>query len=101
MGVSISAAGHHGDLIEGFARPLRSERSEPGTIGDPREQSVLLFAQLIVDEAGSKGRVPREPFVHEGDRFRSRRTAGSARWTTGLDVGPPRLQAGICDRSIA
>ncbi|MDY7094355.1 MAG: UDP-glucuronic acid decarboxylase family protein [Acidobacteriota bacterium] len=44
------------DLVEGIWRLLQSEVSEPVNIGNPREMTILEFAQTIVDltDSGSK-----------------------------------------------
>ena len=40
------------DLIEGIYRLLMSDRSEPTNIGNPREMTILQFAQHILELTG-------------------------------------------------
>ncbi len=68
------------DLIEGIYRLLMSDEHEPVNIGNPREMSVLEFAQLINQITGNAAgivfedkRIQGDPQTHQPDITKARR----------------------------
>ena len=52
------------DLIEGIYRLLMSDETEPVNLGNPREMSILDFAQKIIQLTDSSSQIT---FVHPED----------------------------------
>lgn len=49
------------DLVEGLVRLLRSDYTGPVNIGNPRELTILEFAQVIIQLTGSKSKIIFQP----------------------------------------
>ncbi|NOT57704.1 MAG: SDR family oxidoreductase [Deltaproteobacteria bacterium] len=49
------------DLVEGLVRLLRSDHTGPVNIGNPRELTILEFAQAIIQLTGSKSKITFNP----------------------------------------
>ncbi len=70
------------DLVEGIYRLSRSDEHDPVNIGNPREMTVLQFAELIRDITGSKSEIVfrelpvDDPKVRQPDISRARRILG-------------------------
>lgn len=56
-GTQTRAFQYHSDLVEGIYRLLLSDESYPVNIGNPKEMTILEFAQAVVDVAGSKSEI--------------------------------------------
>ena len=71
------------DLVEGVYRLLLSDEHEPVNIGNPREMSVLQFAELINAITGNRAgivfedkRIPGDPQTRQPDITKARRVLG-------------------------
>ncbi len=71
------------DLVEGVYRLLLSDEHEPVNIGNPREMSVLQFAQLINTITGNRAdfvfedkRIQGDPQTRQPDITKARRALG-------------------------
>ena len=77
------------DLVEGIVRLLGSEHDNPVNLGNPREMTVLQFAETIIRLTGSKSRIVHRPLpvddpkVRQPDIRLARRLLG---WEPRLDV---------------
>jgi dTDP-glucose 4,6-dehydratase len=77
------------DLVEGIYRLLVSDEVEPVNIGNPREMTVLEFAQRIHALTGSTSQITFKPLpvddpqVRQPDITRARRILG---WSPGVDL---------------
>ena len=49
------------DLVDGIVRLSKASRHEPVNIGNPREFSILQFAQLVVKMTGSRSEIVHRP----------------------------------------
>jgi dTDP-glucose 4,6-dehydratase len=58
------------DLVEGILRLLWSEYPTPVNIGNPREMTVLQFAELIIELIGSKSRIVHQPLPVDDPKVR-------------------------------
>lgn len=58
------------DLIEGIYRLMMSETSEPVNIGNPREMTILEFAQQIIRATGSKSKIIYKPLPQDDPQQR-------------------------------
>ncbi len=58
------------DLIEGIFRLLVSDRSEPTNIGNPREMTILQFAEHIVELAGGASTIEYRPLPVDDPKTR-------------------------------
>ena len=58
------------DLIEGIYRLLMSDRSEPTNIGNPREMTILQFAEHIVQLTGGKSTIEYRPLPVDDPKTR-------------------------------
>ncbi len=58
------------DLIEGILRLLQSEIASPVNIGNPREMTILEFANSIVDAIGSDSRIVFKPLPIDDPKVR-------------------------------
>jgi len=70
------------DLIEGIYRLLMSDETDPVNIGNPREMTVLAFAEEVIKITGSKSKIifnplPQDdPKVRQPDISKSKRVLG-------------------------
>ncbi len=58
------------DLIEGIYRLALSKETEPVNIGNPREMTVLQFAELIIKLTGSSSRIENRPLPVDDPKIR-------------------------------
>ncbi len=58
------------DLIEGIHRLMESDCAEPVNIGNPREMSVLDFADVIIRLCGSTSQVVHKPLPEDDPKIR-------------------------------
>lgn len=58
------------DLIEGIYRLMMSDCSEPVNIGNPREMSVLQFAEEIIRLCGSSSEIVYKPLPEDDPKIR-------------------------------
>ncbi len=58
------------DLVEGIYRLLMSDRSEPTNIGNPREMTILEFAERVTELTGSRSTVERRPLPVDDPKTR-------------------------------
>ncbi len=58
------------DLVEGLVRLLRSNAEGPVNIGNPREMTILEFAETIIKITGSKSRIVRKPLPEDDPKVR-------------------------------
>ena len=58
------------DLIEGIYRLMMSSHSEPVNIGNPREMTMLEFAQEVLRATGSKSRLTFKPLPQDDPKQR-------------------------------
>ncbi len=58
------------DLVEGILRLLWSDHPTPVNVGNPREMTVLQFAQLIIQLTGSKSRIVHKPLPVDDPKVR-------------------------------
>lgn len=61
---------YYADLIEGIYRLMMSDVSEPVNIGNPREMSMLEFAQEIIAATGSKSKIVFRPLPQDDPKQR-------------------------------
>jgi len=74
------------DLVEGMARLLMSDEVYPVNLGNPREMTILEFAQKVVEVTGGQGQIefirPKDertqddPMVRQPDISKARRVLG-------------------------
>jgi dTDP-glucose 4,6-dehydratase len=74
------------DLVEGMARLLMSDEVYPVNLGNPREMTILEFAQKVVEVTGGQGQIefirPKDertqddPMVRQPDINKARRVLG-------------------------
>lgn len=70
------------DLVEGIFRLSQSDEHEPTNIGNPREMTVLQFAEVIKAEVGSKSEIVfkelpvDDPKVRQPDITKAKRVLG-------------------------
>ena len=58
------------DLIDGICRLMLSEESEPTNIGNPRELTMLEFAEAVRKAAGGGGRIVHRPMPKDDPKQR-------------------------------
>lgn len=58
------------DLIEGIYRLMMSSHSEPVNIGNPREMTMLEFAESIIDATGSRSKIIFKPLPQDDPKQR-------------------------------
>ncbi len=58
------------DLIEGIYRLLMSDRTEPTNVGNPREMTILQFAEHIVELTGGKSTIEYRPLPVDDPKTR-------------------------------
>ncbi len=58
------------DLVEGIVRLLRSDHTGPMNLGNPKEMSVLEFAELILALTGSRSEIVFRPLPVDDPRVR-------------------------------
>jgi dTDP-glucose 4,6-dehydratase len=58
------------DLIEGIYRLMMSSHSEPVNIGNPREMTMLQFAEEIIRATGSKSKIVHKPLPQDDPKQR-------------------------------
>lgn len=58
------------DLIEGIYRLLMSDRSDPTNIGNPREMTILQFAEHIVELTGGNSSIEYRPLPVDDPKTR-------------------------------
>src|SRR5262249_1805394 len=58
------------DLIEGIYRLMMSDHSEPVNIGNPREMTMLEFAEEILRATGSRSKIVFKPLPQDDPRQR-------------------------------
>lgn len=58
------------DLIEGIWRLLNSDTSDPVNIGNPREMTILQFAESILQATGSQSEISFEPLPVDDPKIR-------------------------------
>ena len=58
------------DLVEGILKLLFSDEVEPVNIGNPREMTILEFAELVKDLTGSKSGIVFEPLPVDDPKIR-------------------------------
>lgn len=58
------------DLVEGLYRLMMSATSDPVNIGNPREMTMLEFAQAIITATGSKSRIVHKPLPQDDPKQR-------------------------------
>jgi dTDP-glucose 4,6-dehydratase len=58
------------DLVEGIARLLRSDHTGPMNLGNPKEMTVLEFAQLILELTGSRSDIVFRPLPVDDPKVR-------------------------------
>lgn len=61
---------YYADLIEGIYRLMMSDVSDPVNIGNPREMSMLEFAQEIIAATGSKSKIVFRPLPQDDPKQR-------------------------------
>ncbi len=59
-----------GDLVEGIVRLLRSDHTGPMNLGNPKEMTVLSFAELILELTGSRSDIVFHPLPVDDPRVR-------------------------------
>ena len=68
------------DLIEGIYRLMMSGRSEPVNIGNPREMTMLQFAEAIIRATRSRSRVVFRPLPQDDPKQRRPDIGRARRW---------------------
>ena len=58
------------DLVEGIIRLLHSDEVEPVNLGNPREMSILQFAELINQMTGNRAGIVFKPLPEDDPRVR-------------------------------
>jgi dTDP-glucose 4,6-dehydratase len=58
------------DLVEGISRLLFSQETQPVNLGNPGEFSILEFAGKIMEIAGSRSKIIRQPLPEDDPRVR-------------------------------
>ncbi|MBM3847107.1 MAG: NAD-dependent epimerase/dehydratase family protein, partial [Verrucomicrobia bacterium] len=58
------------DLIEGIYRLMMSQESDPVNIGNPREMTMLQFAEVIIKATGSRSRIIHQPLPQDDPKQR-------------------------------
>ena len=58
------------DLIDGIFRPAMSEYHEPVNIGNPREMTILEFANKILEITGSNSEIIKKPLPVDDPKVR-------------------------------
>lgn len=61
---------YYADLLEGIYRLMMSDVSDPVNIGNPREMSMLEFAQEIIAATGSKSKIVFRPLPQDDPKQR-------------------------------
>ncbi len=77
------------DLIEGIWRLLHCDSSDPTNIGNPREMSILEFAQTILGIIGSKSEIAYHPLPVDDPKTRQpdiRRARALLGWEPQVDL---------------
>jgi dTDP-glucose 4,6-dehydratase len=82
-----------GDLVEGIVRLLRSDYTGPMNLGNPKEMTVLSFAQLILELTGSRSEIVFRPLPVDDPRVRQP-DIGLARRVLGWEPTVP-VEAGL------
>ena len=77
------------DLIEGFWRLLSSNTPDPVNLGNPREMTILQFAQVILETTGGSSELVFQPLpvddpkIRQPDITRAREVLG---WEPKIDL---------------
>ncbi len=58
------------DLVDGFVRLALSDVEEPVNLGNPREMTILEFAQAVREVAGGGGRIVHQPLPKDDPQRR-------------------------------
>jgi dTDP-glucose 4,6-dehydratase len=58
------------DLVEGIWRLLRSGENQPLNIGNPREMTILQFAQAVLAATGAHSRIEFKPLPEDDPKIR-------------------------------
>jgi dTDP-glucose 4,6-dehydratase len=58
------------DLVEGIVRLLRSDEKEPVNLGNPREMTILQFAEAVKAAVGSKAELTFKPLPQDDPKQR-------------------------------
>ncbi|MBM4014793.1 MAG: SDR family oxidoreductase [Planctomycetes bacterium] len=58
------------DLIDGIYRLARSKEHDPVNIGNPRELSIMTFAEKVKELTGSKSRIVQKPLPVDDPKIR-------------------------------
>jgi dTDP-glucose 4,6-dehydratase len=58
------------DLVDGIVRLALSKEKEPVNIGNPREMTILEFAQAVMKAAGSNGMIIFKPLPKDDPKQR-------------------------------
>ena len=58
------------DLIEGFWRLLNSDTNDPVNLGNPREMTILQFAEFIIDLTGGDSTIAFKPLPVDDPKIR-------------------------------
>ena len=68
------------DLIEGIYRLMMSGHSEPVNIGNPREMTMLEFAEAIIKATGSKSKIVFKPLPEDDPKQRRPDITRAKKW---------------------
>ena len=58
------------DLVEGIWRLLNSETNDPVNVGNPREMTILQFAEAILEATGSRSQISFKPLPVDDPKIR-------------------------------
>ena len=83
------------DLIEGIYRLMMSDTSEPVNVGNPREMSVMEFAQEIIKLCGSSSEIVHKALPEDDPKIRQPNIAKARRLLDWEPVVP--LEQGLQD----
>jgi dTDP-glucose 4,6-dehydratase len=68
------------DLIEGIYRLMMSAHSEPVNIGNPREMTMIEFAQEIIRLTGSRSKLVHKPLPQDDPKQRQPDITRARKW---------------------
>ncbi|HXG49369.1 MAG TPA: UDP-glucuronic acid decarboxylase family protein [Methylomirabilota bacterium] len=68
------------DLIEGIYRLMMSSHSEPVNLGNPREMTMLEFAEEIIRATGSRSRIVFKPLPQDDPKQRQPDITRARKW---------------------
>jgi len=77
------------DLVDGIYRLLLSDEVEPVNIGNPREMSVLQFAEKILELTGSASKITHKPLPVDDPKIRQpdiTRASGLLGWSPQVEL---------------